>query len=574
MKTNKESQNMSELANDILNLLKIDNYEYSNNLNRNICYDKINEKNFFDKKINYNNEIKVRQIKENNFILNPSISKVDEGINVRMSLSQLNNSNDNIIKGLENNKNKIDKNEQFKITKNERLSFINQNINNTQEKKNKILSTDYEIGNQLSIFFNTSVNIESKVNDNNKNKEKKILKNRNTNNKASNTKQNSINLNESHNKKIKYNKKEEKEKIIKNKNIVNNINLKPKIKINIKNDSKNLQKNKIKTETNMPNKNKLSKAIKKSNNFINQKPITKKEEFSKKLNLNKNSNKTNNLNKNKLKKRNINIKIEKSNNNVKNQSTTSSEEKNEKLINQIIKETESIQKKKKKGKLHIQFNLKKNRYINYNQNDLINICTYTNDSNEKIDNRNFDINIYNEILKSKMNLMPIIKKNYSIKNFKINKNYKLNENLEEKEIVPDLYTENKSGNFKSLEKVLERSIEKTFNKKYEKRKNENENYISYSDNKKEIKKGLTGDIKGKNLFNEIQQMFKEDSADEEHEENENDNSNNYENDDYIIKDFEKESFLIENEFNEEKISDGNDNDIVCVEEEEYNDSQE
>ena len=119
----------------------------------------------------------MRQIKENNFILKPSISKVDEGINVRMSLSQLNNSNDNIIKDLENNKNKIDKNEQFEITKNERLSFINQNINNAQERNNKILSTDYEIGNQLSIYFNTSDNIENKVNDNNKNKEKKILKN-------------------------------------------------------------------------------------------------------------------------------------------------------------------------------------------------------------------------------------------------------------------------------------------------------------------------------------------------------------------------------------------------------------
>ena len=36
-----------------------------------------------------------------------------------------------------------------------------------------------------------------------------------------------------------------------------------------------------------------------------------------------------------------------------------------------------------------------------------------------------------EILKSKFNLIPIIKKNFDVKNFKINKEYKLNENLEE-----------------------------------------------------------------------------------------------------------------------------------------------
>jgi hypothetical protein len=213
----------------------------------------------------------------------------------------------------------------------------------------------------------------------------------------------------------------------------------------------------------------------------------------------------------------------------------------------------------------------------------VNICEYTNNQNESLSYKQFDIQLYNEILKSKINLIPIIKKNYNINNFKINKDYIFNENLDEKYIIPDLYQEDIEGDFKELEKTLERSIEKTFNKNYSKRNNEN--YLSYSDNKKEVKKGNENIIKaeGINLFNKIQQMFLDESDNEsdkeedemnninesddekneisninEKEEGYDDTSEKYnDNEDYIFEEEEKE-ILSKEESIEEQIYNEND----------------
>ena len=553
-----ESENFSELANDLVNIIQINNpfSDTNQHLNNNI-----NNLMYNNSIINNKKSFKMVKSKENDFILKPNISKVDEGINVRMSLNTSQKKDDN----KEEIKSTILKNNDFKIS-NERISFINnKNLNN----KNK-LPSDNKIEKNYSISYKLS---------NNENKEKRYkkisIKNKEKVNENKINKKHIINEKKLISKnKVKENKLVKKKEKIKNEiiNITENNNLISKNNKTKFTDNKKLQKNKNKTETNLLYKNKHDLKIKginnpsklkikensktdglKKSNKTNKNKIIKGNKITKKSEISPLIKKENNS---KNKKRNINTNINNSNNKIRKQSTTSSEEKNEKLINQIISETEL--KQKEKGKFHIKFNLEKNTFINYNQNDLIQICLYTDSQNKEIIHKQFDYNIYNEILKSKINIIPIIKKNYNSKNFKINKNYKLNENLDERDIIPDLYLENNDGDFKSLEKTLERSIEKTFNKKYEKRKDEN--YMSYSDNKKSINLGNENNnkIKGKNLFNQIQQLFQDESQEEEENEDDNNYEDNFDNDDYIINDNGKESFIdesIEDHFSKE------DNDI-------------
>ena len=76
-----------------------------------------------------------------------------------------------------------------------------------------------------------------------------------------------------------------------------------------------------------------------------------------------------------------------------------------------------------------------------------------------------DLNNYMEMLKSKKNITPCIKK-YNKDEVKINENYINVEDLSEKDIIPDLCQE-EDEDIKSLEKSLESSIDKSFDKKYE-----------------------------------------------------------------------------------------------------------
>ena len=548
-----ESENFSDFTNDLVNILQT---------NSSVC-DTIPNLNKNNNNPMHNNKkiIEMQKSKENDFVLKSNISKVDEGINVRMSLNNSQQKKDDIkdeIKPINNKK------MEFKISK-ERISIINnkKSDNNKNEKlssdKNKVEKNFYK-SRKISNNENKE-KIYKTINLKNKENEKKIYKKLIINEKKRFSK-NLIKVNKATNK---MNKKENNKKEIIN--ITDNTNLISKSNKKRFISNKNLLKNKIKTETNLLNRNKINL---KTNGITslkrNQKP-TIKTRYNSKTNPLKNDiiNKKSKIKENTIIKKNKTItlrnqekisknikKIKKkyniinnSNIKIKKQSTTSSEEKNEKLLNQIISETES--KQKDKGQFHIKFNLENNTFIKYNQNDLINLCSYTDKQNKKIFHKQFDNKIYNEILKSKISLIPIIKKNYNINNFKINKNYKLNENLEEKEIIPDLYLENNNVDVKSLEKTLKRSIEKTFNKKYEKRKDEN--YMSYSDDTKEKNIGNENNIKikGKNLFNEIKQLFQEDSQEEEEDEDkDNNDEDNFDNDDYIINDEGKESSINEN----------------------------
>ena len=75
----------------------------------------------------------------------------------------------------------------------------------------------------------------------------------------------------------------------------------------------------------------------------------------------------------------------------------------------------------------------------------------------------------------------------------------------------------------------------------------------YSDNKREIKyrNGKNNKIKGNNLFNKIQQMFNEDSQDDNNENNES--GINYENNVFIQQNTGKESYIKEKENIEDEI---------------------
>ena len=141
-------------------------YDNNNNI-QNIL---INNQN----KLNKNEIFEMKQTKENDILLKPNIPKVDEGINALMQNSSLKKyyKNENI------KNNRIAK---YEIMENESLSIINNNKNNEKDRNNKILSTDYKVGNQFSIYFNISDipnNAKKDIiqNTENKNKNKKILK--------------------------------------------------------------------------------------------------------------------------------------------------------------------------------------------------------------------------------------------------------------------------------------------------------------------------------------------------------------------------------------------------------------
>ena len=610
-KTSSESENISELANDLilfsknnnnfintnnnLDLLKRNlktfsykNKEFKNNydsLNNN-PNNKIlvNKNNKINKLKNFNNTQILKQSKENDIFLKPTILKVDEGTNVRIPMSpsnnncDLNNHNNNNNYNNYNNENYTIKVKRKANTNNEKQSLkimTNEIINITNNKLNfGEKENNYKIDNNISFYYSLSNDCKIK----NKNNNKRIFKSKNNNNRKSKSKDKVIKLNTLNDKK-EYKTK----KLIKNKK--NNLILKTK-KFPKNVNKKSFQQIHSKTETNLSVKNKFEKS-KKLINTKTPKDLIKKEEFIKNVNNisfpkyntvnstkyknTNNNNKNNDTNlskkynhfinnsKNLLKKNRNNKNIIKNQNKTfidsRRQSITSQDERDDLLITQIMLETES--QIKKKENLHIQFDLEKNTFITYNQNDLVENNIYTNNKNKEISHKKFDINIYNEILKSKINLIPSIKKNYNINDFKIDKNYKLNENMEEKDIIPELYLEyNVEEDFKILEKTLEKSIEKTFNRKYEKRKEENN--MNYSDNKSDIKINKTIDDinnnnnynNNNNLFHKIQQMFSEESGNEFESEN----------DDYII---ENEDIYdnISKESNEDEFGDAIDSEI-------------
>ena len=123
-----------------------------------------------------------------------------------------------------------------------------------------------------------------------------------------------------------------------------------------------------------------------------------------------------------------------------------------------------------------------------------------------------------KILKSKMNLIPCIKK-YSKDTIKINEKYLNAENLSERDIIPELYEE-EDEDIKSLEKSLERSIDKSFDKSYDKWYNSYDKNNDPSSNDLSNSNANESNINnGRNILNKLQEMFIEE-VDEENEENE------------------------------------------------------
>jgi len=604
-KTTSESENISEIANNLLLLSKINKNSLKNTyINNKDFYTYNGNKEMNDLKANYdifsvgnntisvnknkelyknnnNNRLIMKQSKENDILFSPTVLKVDEGTSIRISITTSNNNENTLMY-------KSKETSPLRIMTNEIITFTNDKKSLKQKKENKLklLYNNFKISNEISICYNLAkkdiknekiIKSESINKTNNiiilKNDKKELSKskvvnikisNSNTNSKTNiNTNNNKINTN-NNNKKIDNNKKQIDKKIkinqnrnnknIKKNNLIlntkktpNTISYKKNKQITQtteKSATNNLHQNSIQHKKDDPKKFIASTSLTNSNILQKNKSKIKSNKIPNKdkntINTtnnsylkNKNSKKAK-QNKSKKKNDKSNIYKKAQNNRSRKQSITSQDERDDILINQIITETESKQRQKKN--LHIQIKLDNNTYIKYNQNDLIKNSIYTNNKNENISHRQFDDLIYNEILKSKFNLIPIIKKNFNAKNFKINKEYKLNENLEEKEIIPELYQEySNDEDFKLLEKTLERSIEKTFKRKYEKSKDKNNLSLSLSDNKKKNKDKEKNKNEEQNTFNKIRDMFDEDDQESESEsensEKSDDNDNQTENED-------------------------------------------
>jgi hypothetical protein len=136
-----------------------------------------------------------------------------------------------------------------------------------------------------------------------------------------------------------------------------------------------------------------------------------------------------------------------------------------------------------------------------------------------------DLDNYKKILKNKNNIKPIIKK-YDKSTIKINKDYKNTEFLSEKDIIPDLYEE-EEDDIRSLEKSLERSIDKSFDKSYDKwygqSFNDKLNEASGNDISNSNLNDSYNNNTGRNIINQLQEMFVVDE--EQNEENEKDDDN-------------------------------------------------
>ena len=611
-KTINESENISEIANNLILLSKMKKNSLKNTFVNNkedlYAYNVIKDMN--DLKIDYDtlndrkntisvnqnkNRLIMKQSKENDIFLNPTVLKVDKGNSLRISITTSNNNEKDLIC-------KSKEISPLKIMTNEIINFTNdeKNLKLMKENKMKLLYSDFKINKEISICYNIIkknqakkeeiikyelINNTNNIN-NNRNDKKELSKSKEVNIKIiNNNKTNNINTNidntdiDNTNKKDNNNKKQIDKKIKinrnrNNKNIKKNdlilstkkiqsvISYKNNRQIKYKTEKTKtpiLYKNIIQNKKDNPNKNIASKHLTNSTIIQKYKSKIKNNKISNKANNTINNSYIKNKNQKKDKQNKYKKKIDISKNNKKAQNTrqrkqsiTSQEEMDDILINQIIRETES--KQKQKENLHIQFKLENNTYIHYNQNDLIKNSIYTNGKNELISHREFDDLVYNEILKSKFNLIPIIKKNFNVKKFKINKEYKLNENLKEKEIIPELYQEySNDEDFKLLEKTLERSIEKTFKRKYEK----NNLSLSLSDNKNKNKEKDKNNSKNEveNIFNKIRDMFNQDQESEF--ENSDKNNKNEDNDDDL---YESENDSI-NE-NDIKDEDNNENDDV------------
>ena len=258
-----------------------------NNINNKNIKNIDKQKNNTIKSNNKNEILEMKESKENEIILKSNIIKVDEGTNVNMSLNK-NYSNYNIK----------DKNLQFKVMANERISFVNYNKNKEKDYEKKILSSDYKIGNQLSINYNSLMI--SNNNDNNKIKNKKYIK-RNTINNLLNSKKYSIDLNKTYTKISKFNKNINNNKLDKNKICKNNLISKNKL-IKTNSENENFHKKENKTELVLVNKNKTINNIyrqkkphiikKESSNSIQKNKIKVKQLISHIKVNNKNNNKT------------------------------------------------------------------------------------------------------------------------------------------------------------------------------------------------------------------------------------------------------------------------------------------
>ena len=602
-KTTSESENISEIANNLILISKFNKNslknEYSNHHKEYYTYNGIQDMN--DLKADYdtlndrnniisvnknkelyknnNNRLIMKQSKENDILLNPTVLKVDEGTSIRISITTSNNNeNDLIFKSKEVSP--------LKIMKNEIITFTNEkkNLNKKKENKMKLLYSNFKISNEISICYNIPkkdkikneeiIKLDSKIKNininNHKNDKKELSKSKEINIKISNnnTKVN-INKNNNDNTNINTDNSNNNKKINTNKNQIDK-----KIKINQNRNNKNIKKNNLILNTKKaPNtisyksdKQIRHKTEKTETHNIHQKSIQHKKEYPKKdllsnkmanstilqkskpkiirsnkipkhtinstinnTNLKNKNPKKSNQNKSKKKTNTNTSKKNQKNNRSRKESITSQDERDDILINQIITETESKQKQKKN--LHIQIKLENNTYIKYIQDDFIKNSIYINSKSEPITKRKFNDLIYNEILKSKCNLIPIIKKNFNVKNFKINKEYKLNENLEEKEIIPELYQEySNDDDFKLLEKTLERSIEKTFKRKYGKNEDKNNLSLSLSDNKNKNKDKDKYKNKNEiqNTFSKIRDMFNQEEESEfESSEKSDENDNEY-----------------------------------------------
>ena len=519
---NKKFKNNS----NIFTKKNISNFSYNDN--QQINYNKNLEKKPITNKINDLDKIEIKKSNKNNNIKNQNLNLPKNGRKVKRT-------NDLYNSSIISPKNKL--NDNFKINNNDNYNLNNKNTENIKNKNifniNNINYNNIINNNKLTHSYNKENNIKENNNDQNK-----VNINMKNNKKLMDKKDlihniNNVNIMQSL---IIINNKEEKD------NNGNN-NKKPSLQDNNMNE-KILKDNILKESTNS-NKGKLN-----NSNIIFNLSFSNECQFNKdanKIEKNENiylSNNTNNMNNDKnLEKKFSSSIMSDSNEKMKKMSTTSPSTTNENenrdnkemnnsirqstsegqdsIIRKIIQETEKKEKEKLKKNRHIKINLDNNKYYHYKEDSTIFDYYEIYNKNKEIiplNGKSLDLDIYMKILKSKMNLIPCIKK-YSKDTIKINEKYLNAENLSERDIIPELYEE-EDEDIKSLEKSLERSIDKSFDKSYDKWYNSYDKNNDPSSNDLSNSNANESNINnGRNILNKLQEMFIEE-VDEENEENE------------------------------------------------------